>query len=44
MWQYTDGVLGPEPRTVPGIGPCDGDRFINDEAALPQFWTAPAVA
>jgi lysozyme len=44
MWQYTDGVLGPEPRAVPGIGPCDRDRFINDEEALRAFWTAPAVA
>lgn len=44
MWQYTDGVLGPEPRMVPGIGACDRNRFNDDEAALRQFWTAPAVA
>jgi lysozyme len=38
MWQYTDGALGPEPHTVPGIGRCDRDRFNGDEASLRALW------
>lgn len=28
--QYTDGVVGPEPRAFAGIGHCDGNRMSND--------------
>jgi lysozyme len=44
MWQYTDGVLGAEPRRVDGIGACDRNTFDGDEATLRAFWTAPAIA
>ena len=27
MWQYTDGVHGPEPHSVDGAGNCDRDHF-----------------
>jgi lysozyme len=27
FWQFTDGALGAEPHTVPGVGPCDISRF-----------------
>jgi len=38
MWQYTDGGLGPEPHTVPGIGRCDRDQFSGSRAALRSLW------
>jgi lysozyme len=31
-WQYTDGLVGPEPHRFAGIGPCDGNRLA--------FWYA----
>jgi lysozyme len=42
LWQYTDGAMGPEPHTVPGIGRCDRDKFNGDETALQAFWTGGA--
>lgn len=41
LWQYTDGVHGPEPHPVKGIGRCDRDRFHGDRAALSVFWGGP---
>ena len=38
LWQYTDGNLGPQPHTVPGIGACDRDKFNGDPDALRQLW------
>jgi lysozyme len=38
MWQYTDGAMGPEPHTVPGIGRCDRDRFNGSLTELRAFW------
>lgn len=40
MWQYTDGVIGPEPHKVNGIGRCDRDKFNGSEAQLRQLWGA----
>ena len=40
MWQYTDGAIGPQPHTVPGVGMCDRDKFNGDEAALRTLWGA----
>jgi hypothetical protein len=28
IWQYTDGVLGPEPRSFPGVGSCDINKLL----------------
>jgi lysozyme len=39
MWQYTDGGLGPEPHTVPGVGRCDRDKFNGTEEQLRILWT-----
>ena len=39
MWQYTDGVDGPQPHEVAGIGPCDRDRFNGTEAQLRELWS-----
>jgi GH25 family lysozyme M1 (1,4-beta-N-acetylmuramidase) len=38
LWQYTDGNVGPEPRSVPGVGGCDRDQFNGDENALRDLW------
>ena len=40
LWQYTDGAVGPEPHSVPGVGRCDRDRFNGSEAGLRTFWSA----
>lgn len=39
FWQYTDGANGPEPHSVPGIGPCDRDQFNGTKADLSKFWS-----
>jgi lysozyme len=44
LWQYTDGKSGPEPRTVPGIGPCDRSQFSGDLAALSTLWLGSSAA
>ena len=38
MWQYTDGVLGPQPHSVDGIGNCDRDQFNGTIEALQKLW------
>jgi lysozyme len=38
FWQYTDGAMGDEPHTVPGLGRCDRDRFNGSEQELADFW------
>lgn len=38
LWQYTDGVAGPPPHTVDGIGPCDRDQFNGTVEQLRQLW------
>lgn len=38
LWQYTDGNVGPQPHTVPGIGACDRDKFNGDLDGLRQLW------
>lgn len=38
LWQYTDGVIGPEPHTVSGIGRCDRDMFNGSETQLRKLW------
>jgi lysozyme len=38
LWQYTDGNLGPQPHTVPGIGACDRDKFNGDPQGLKTLW------
>jgi lysozyme len=44
MWQYTDGLVGPDPHVVPGVGNCDRDFFNGTAADLKAFWEpSPAV-
>ena len=38
LWQYTDGNIGMEPHSVPGVGHCDRDTFNGTEAELRQAW------
>jgi lysozyme len=38
MWQYTDGAIGPQPHSVPGIGRCDRDKFNGTEQQLRDLW------
>ncbi len=38
IWQYAEGVNGPEPRSVDGIVRCDRDKFNGSLEELEQFW------
>ena len=38
MWQYTDGIDGPQPHSVNGIGNCDRDQFNGTEDQLQELW------
>jgi lysozyme len=40
LWQYTDGVTGPEPHTVPSIGVCDRSQFNGTMDELRAFFGA----
>jgi lysozyme len=40
LWQYTDGILGPGPHSVAGVGACDRDMYNGDLAALKAWWGA----
>jgi lysozyme len=42
LWQYTDGVAGPPPHTVDGIGQCDRDQFNGTVEQLRQLWGVAA--
>lgn len=41
LWQYTDGVHGPPPHRVKGVGPCDRSRFNGSLAQLKKLWGVP---
>jgi lysozyme len=40
LWQYTDGVNGPGPHTIDGIGPCDINSFDGTAADLIAQWAS----
>jgi lysozyme len=44
LWQYTDGVAGPGPHTVDGIGACDRDQFNGTLEQLQTLWGVAAEA
>jgi lysozyme len=44
LWQYTDGVAGPGPHSVDGIGPCDRDQFNGTVEQLQKLWRVAADA
>lgn len=44
FWQYTDGNVGPQPHSVPGIGNCDRDQFNGTLDGLQKLWRVAVVA
>ncbi|MCY5962177.1 GH25 family lysozyme, partial [Salmonella enterica subsp. enterica serovar 1,4,[5],12:i:-] len=38
LWQYTDGKLGGNPKSVSGVGNCDINRFNGTESQLRKRW------
>lgn len=41
LWQYTDGIVGPQPRTIPGIsGHVDLNAFNGTRLDLERAWLA----
>ena len=38
LWQYTDGVHGPAPHRVEGVGLCDRNIFNGSLAQLRRLW------
>jgi len=44
LWQYTDGVNGPEPHDTPGVGACFRDAFNGEDRELEGFWTGSDAA
>jgi len=38
LWQYTNGAVGPEPHSTPGIGRCDRSRFDGTVDQLRKAW------
>jgi len=38
LWQYTDGVYGPSPHSIDGIGPCDINHYAGSSKQLMAEW------
>ena len=38
LWQYTDGVYGPSPHSIEGVGPCDINSYDGPPEALRAEW------
>jgi len=38
LWQYTDGVYGPTPHSIDGIGPCDINSYLDSPEQLAAEW------
>lgn len=38
LWQYTDGIVGPEPHSIDGVGPCDVNSYDDDADKLIAEW------
>lgn len=39
LWQHSDGVNGPTPHQVDGVGPCDCDTYDGTPAQLKASWS-----
>lgn len=39
-WQFTDGVYGPEPHEIDGVGPCDINSYQGTAAQLRAEWAS----
>jgi lysozyme len=40
IWQFTDGVYGPSPHSVDGVGPCDVSAYGGDAVQLMLEWAS----
>jgi lysozyme len=40
LWQFTDGVYGPLPHAIEGIGPCDINHYDGDVESLLLEWAS----
>lgn len=43
LWQYTDGLVGPEPHSISGIGPCDVNSYDNGADMLIAEWATGKI-
>jgi len=43
LWQYTDGVYGPAPHSINGIGPCDINSFERSSDDLMAEWATGTI-
>jgi lysozyme len=44
LWQFTDGVYGPSPHEIDGIGPCDINSYEGSAEQLIGEWASGKVA
>jgi len=40
LWQFTDGVYGPQPHSIDGIGPCDINSYAGSQDQLIAEWAS----
>ena len=40
LWQFTDGVYGPSPHSVDGVGPCDINSYAGTADQLVAEWAS----
>jgi len=40
LWQFTDGVYGPSPHSISGIGPCDINSYPGSKEQLLEEWAS----
>jgi len=40
LWQYTDGVYGPSPHSIDGVGPCDINSYAGTAQQLAAEWAS----
>jgi lysozyme len=38
LWQFTDGIYGPTPHTIDGVGPCDINSYDSSAEELITTW------
>jgi len=38
LWQFTDGIYGPDPHSIDGIGPCDINSYDGETNKLIAEW------
>ena len=38
LWQFSDDNFNKPTTQVPGVSPCDRDRYDGDQAALAEEW------